>query len=302
MMNNSSQKEHLRTMRRIIPLFLITFLSFGCKSNRSNVEFADSEKTPLGLYYGMTDWYDQKVIYHDSVFDNIPGIRHQEYYNDLCVPEDSVLYRNCLGIYIDEEYPTKEIRENVFAFTDSIICNALSYHIDEDRLTHDLSQLETVEDFLNIWKPLYDHTGNVEFETPHLSEIKGIRVCVVSHKVATKNNYATYLMESSVDYHGSSGCPSEADYVTYDISSGNPLSIQEVLALYPVSDLEQKIRDAYVKAAEAVGFEPSDIMTGEKLLQEADGAAIINEGLLIYYRPYKIGCGAEGQYNLVLDL
>ena len=108
-------------------------------------------------------------------------------------------------------------------------------------------------------------------------------------------------MESSVDYHGSNGCPSEADYLTYEISSGDPLSIQEVLALYPVSNLMQKLRDAYVAAAKERNFEPSDSMTGEKLLQEADGAAIINEGLLIYYKPYKIGCGAEGQYNLVIN-
>ena len=288
-------------MNRINKILILSILTIGfiaCASKQNNF---NGEKTPLGLFYGMTDWYDKKEAYQDSVFDNIPGIRHQEFYTDLSIPEDSVRYRNSLGIYIDEEYPTKAVRERVFAFMDSIICQGLSYDIEKDSLSHDLSQLETADDFLNIWKAFYDNTGNVESETLHLPEIRGTRVCVVSHKVATKNNYATYLMESSVDYHGSNGCPSEADYLTYEISSGKPLSIQEVLAIYPVSNLMQKLRDAYVNAAKERNFEPSDSMTGEKLLQEADGTAIINEGLLIYYKPYKIGCGAEGQYNLVIN-
>ena len=31
-----------------------------------------------------------------------------------------------------------------------------------------------------------------------------------------------------------------------------------------------------------------------------NGRAMIREGLVIYYHPYEIGCGAEGQYNAVI--
>ena len=37
-----------------------------------------------------------------------------------------------------------------------------------------------------------------------------------------------------------------------------------------------------------------------KLLKAMNGCAMIREGLVIYYHPYKIGCGAEGQYNAVI--
>ena len=43
-------------------------------------------------------------------------------------------------------------------------------------------------------------------------------------------------------------------------------------------------------------------LTGKELIDCADGCAIVNEGVMFYYRPYSVGSGAEGEYNLVLDL
>lgn len=37
-----------------------------------------------------------------------------------------------------------------------------------------------------------------------------------------------------------------------------------------------------------------------KLLGDADGCALIREGLIIYYHPYNIGCGADGQFTAVI--
>lgn len=37
-----------------------------------------------------------------------------------------------------------------------------------------------------------------------------------------------------------------------------------------------------------------------KLLGDADGCALIREGLIIYYHPYHIGCGADGQFTAVI--
>ena len=36
------------------------------------------------------------------------------------------------------------------------------------------------------------------------------------------------------------------------------------------------------------------------LLNDRDGCALTPEGVVIYYHPYKIGCGAEGQYNALV--
>lgn len=289
-------------MAKIIPIFIFLFVAMGCKSSVPKADTIDKGKTPLDLFYGMSDWYDHKETYTDSILDNIPGLYHQEFRAVLSIPEDSVRYLNSLGVYVDEDYPSIAVRKNVLSHLDSLICLGISYDIEDD-LSHDLSKIESTEEFLDVWKDFYDNLKEkADSENQHSSfrEIPGTRVCVVSHKVASGNDRATYLMESSYDYHGSSGCPGEADYITYNISSGKPLSIDEVLKLYPVSNLEDKLRKAYIEAAKKNNFEPLESMTGQQLLQDADGAAIINEGLLIYYKPYKIGSGAEGQYNLIL--
>ncbi len=42
---------------------------------------------------------------------------------------------------------------------------------------------------------------------------------------------------------------------------------------------------------------PSDSLA---LLKAMNGCALIREGLIIYYYPYEIGCGADGQFNAVI--
>ncbi len=59
------------------------------------------------------------------------------------------------------------------------------------------------------------------------------------------------------------------------------------------------IRREYENEAKAKGFTPSNF-TESELLDKANGIAKINEGMILYFHPYNIGCGAEGQYNLVL--
>ena len=37
-----------------------------------------------------------------------------------------------------------------------------------------------------------------------------------------------------------------------------------------------------------------------ELLKAMNGCALIREGLIIYYHPYEIGCGADGQFNAII--
>ncbi len=56
----------------------------------------------------------------------------------------------------------------------------------------------------------------------------------------------------------------------------------------------------YCKEAATKGFTPGDI-TGEYLIEKANGIALVNERILFFFHPYNIGCGAEGQYNLIIN-
>ena len=103
----------------------------------------------------------------------------------------------------------------------------------------------------------------------------------------------------SVDYHSSCGCPSSADYYTINKQSGEIFNLSKFLAQFKRSDITALIRREYENEAKAKGFTPSNF-TGSELLDKANGIAKINEGMILYFHPYNIGCGAEGQYNLVL--
>ena len=66
--------------------------------------------------------------------------------------------------------------------------------------------------------------------------------------------------------------------------------------------MKKAVREQYEKAAASKGFEANDNYTGDKLISERDGIALLDEGVLIYFHPYKIGIGAEGQYNLIIPV
>lgn len=36
------------------------------------------------------------------------------------------------------------------------------------------------------------------------------------------------------------------------------------------------------------------------LLKQNDGCALVKEGVVVYYHPYNMGCGAEGQFNALV--
>lgn len=289
-------------MSKIFPIIILFLISCSIKNADYISQTIEGEKTPLDLYYGMADWYNEKPNYSDSILDNIPGLQHKEFLTDICIPEDSIFYRNSLGIYLDKDFPSLAVRRSVFTGLDTMICQGISYEIEMEKLSHDLSQVESTDDFFNIWAKYYDNNQDTtKYNKGGFLNTRGVRVCVVAHKVASSKDWATYMMESTVDYHYSSGCNSEADYFTFDIATGRPLSIEEVLKIYPIENLRDKLKEAYLISAKERTDYPNSSITGEQLLHEADGAAIINEGLLIYFKPYKIGCGAEDQYNLILN-
>ena len=77
------------------------------------------------------------------------------------------------------------------------------------------------------------------------------------------------------------------------------LTIPDVMAQYNRSDIEPLLADAY-KSEAALRDILDDRYSGEELIDQANGVAIINEGILFYFHPYTIGGGYEGQYNLII--
>lgn len=259
----------------------------------------------LGLCYGMEKNADGE--YMDSVLDAIPEITHKEFSSIWYIPSDSVRFEMTLGIYLDNEYPSDVVRETVFKKLNSIIPEGFTHDIDnrqESLLKSGVKTMQSVKSFLDGWGNLFNEVSKLNGYNPKFANypmIVGSRGCAVCHKIYEDTLWATYIIEMSVDYHSSCGGPSSADYYTINKQSGHILNLSEYQTLLKRSDVADLIRHEYENEAEAKGFTPSNY-AGNELIDKADGIAKLNEGMIIYFHPYNIGCGAEGQYNLILPI
>ena len=220
-------------------------------------------------------------------------------------------YRCTLGLYVDKDFPCQEAFKQVELGIDTLFTQSF-YYCDE---LEDIQQLcakrkgyapRNTQDILNRAKQIFDQfTRLMQPSKPDsaYNNYPESRVCIVAHKIYDQGDWVSYIIEFSFDYCGSNGCPSWADYITVNKKTGQRLTADDVVKKYGAGPVSKKLRKAFLKAK---GERNADLevqnYSGMELIELADGCAIVNEGLMFYYRPYNIGCGAEAEYNLVLNL
>ena len=301
-------KNTLREYLARVKMFIDNLTNNAPNFERQNIDFKipvkdDAHTNFLGLFYGMEKNSDGEFV--DPDLDIIPEITHKEFSSIWYKPIDSVRFEMTLGIYLDNRYPSDAVRETVFKKLNSIIPDGFSYDIDnkqESILKSGVETTQSVKSFLDGWGNLFNKVSRLNgygSKYANYPMIVGSRGCAVSHKIYEDSIWATYIIEMSVDYHSSCGCPSSADYYTINKQSGEIFNLSKFLTQSNRSDITTLIRREYENEAKAKGFTPSNF-TGRELLDKANGIAKINEGMILYFHPYNIGGGAEGQYNLVL--
>jgi len=125
----------------------------------------------------------------------------------------------------------------------------------------------------------------------------------VAHKIYDQGDQATYLVEMSWSYNGSNGCTSKANFYTINKETGEILTVDDLVKKYGEPTLTDKLWSAYQAEQSKRGYKNGQTSVSQnEILSKADGCAIINEGLMFYYLPYHIGSGADGEYNLVLQM
>lgn len=273
----------------------------------ANANTTQKDTLLLDLSYGMEQ--NEAEEYTDSVLDIIPGLIYREYSDIWKMPDDTITFTMSLGIYLDKEYPSDTVRETVFRKLNEVIPSGFYDGDLNERQTKALqsgvSSMKSADSYLNGWQKKYDKLTRLSgYGDEHADYFKIVdtRGCAVAHKVYEDSEWATYIIELSYSYHSSCGCPSWADYYTINKKTGKILTLSEFLEYCKRTDIESLLRNSYEHAATAIDFEPIEKLTGAKLLEEADGVALINDGALIYFHPYKIGCGGEGQYNLIIPV
>ena len=328
----------MRTGYLIVMLIVAALMQCGCNNvvagtkvqdNESTTEHEevmgyDSEKVTQGswmeLFLGMGQVEDEQekdgYTYHYECrvpeLEGIEGILSQEleatWYREGDGKPD--WYRCMLGLYVDKDFLCEPVFRQVELGIDTLLTQSFDYNDELEGLKKNLALRKgyapkSSQDILNRAKEIFNQftQKNHELKSDVVgNELFEARVCIVAHKIYDKGDWASYIIEFSFDYNGSCGCPSWADYITVNKKNGHRLTSGDLVKKYGLELVSANLREAYVKAK---GERNVDLevynLTGQELI-DADGCAIVNEGVMFYYRPYSVGCGAEGMYNLVLDL
>lgn len=240
------------------------------------------------------------------------GIARQEleatwYNND----DDPCRYRCTWGLYVDKDFPSDMVFRRVEIGIDTLLTQSFCYNEELNDVKQTFARRKgyvprKTQDILDRAKSLFEQFTRKKQPTKPEAEYRDYpeaRVCIVAHKIYDRDEWATYIIEFSFDYNGSNGCPSWADYITVNKKTGQSLTTDDIVKRYGAGQVSKNLRDAFVKAKDERNA-TLDVQnySGAELIDAADGCAIIDEGVMFYYRPYNIGCGAEGEFNLVLDL
>ena len=157
--------------------------------------------------------------------------------------------------------------------------------------TADISNKDIADYYLDSWKKQYDHYIIKPHEYGFLEQY-GLFVM----DVWKYNQYNTMWVYSWYD-HRSSGDNTQNSFYTVSLISGKVMTLKDIIDEKDFPKLEKLLKQKILRLVRQNGFE---FYGDEKpLLDQISGIALVKEGLIVYFHPYTIGCGAEGQYNVI---
>lgn len=224
--------------------------------------------------------------------------------------DEPARYRCMLGLYVDKDFPSEAVFRQVELGIDTLLTQSFIYNEELEDLKKNLALRKgyaprSSQDILDRAKQIFDlftqKNGQFKVDSATLNLFEA-RVCIVAHQIYAQGDWASYILEFSFDYNGSNGCPSWADYLTVNKKTGQRLTVADLVEKYGYARVCKDLRAAFVKAKHErnADLEVGNY-SGQELIDLADGCAVVNEGVMVYYRPYVVGCGAEGEFNLILD-
>ena len=223
----------------------------------------------------------------------IPGLKYRSYSNfcqkDTCdatrvvlavrCPEDSVLLQWASGRiaeYVERSITHDKVRK-AQAASSADICNQ---YIRQIRKKFDQFQC----------------AGESDHDVPNEQFGYLLTDCWKTER------YCTFYESTWYDWM-SCGDNTTESYYSVDVKTGQAATITDFVQEKDLPRLA-KLMMKYLKNFKGElwyhpDFEwvPTDPL---ELLKSMNGCALIREGLIIYYHPYEIGCGADGQFNAII--
>lgn len=115
-------------------------------------------------------------------------------------------------------------------------------------------------------------------------------------------NTQKYFTIEELTWATGCGNTEKLSWRTIDKNTGKELTIKDIIKQKHLGLFYERML-AHLCNREGLfsSFYSEDFTVRSKVIRtQFDGIAIVPEGVVVYYHPYKIGCGAEGQYNSLI--
>ena len=162
-----------------------------------------------------------------------------------------------------------------------------------------VSDKQIVDFYLKDWRKDYDLYLNHQLICQHISDCaksptEQFGLFIVD--VWKHRNYYTMCVHNWYDML-SCGCNSRTSFYTISCTNGKVLKLRDIISPKDRSKIEPLLRRklAWIRYKSG-NYYMQDI----SYIDNISGVAFVEEGLLVYFLPYTIGYGYEGQYNIVL--
>lgn len=270
-------------------IFIIIVLLAACKSNTQQEDNDQSENMTtidgMDSLYGIWGKVDARSFDNASDLPDIPNLYHNTAMGyceaDTCWAERLLLALRCpeeeVLLQWMEQHVNKACHESL---------NGYQFAEKEPlpHLSHIKNAKQICDHYVRETKLRYDskpcNMNSEEHGVP--LEQNGIIIT----DVWQKGDICTFFESRWFDFL-SCGDNTRKSYYSVDRKTGKVLGVKDLIEIPDTSALGTLIY-------EQLGEIPLE--SHEELVSKMDGCALIKEGLIIYYHPYHLGCGASGHF------
>ena len=253
-------------------------------------------------FFGKIGYMDRAFQEDTLVFPPIEGLIHNSVFvmcpKDTCFAERAVLALRCPPIQPLLDWVADTV--NTFANKCPIGNGLLTYN--EKQLDIPKKHFKTVKDISDYYighlQHAYDSwhcTGKGDHN--RMNEQDGLLLADCWNR---GNLYTFYR----IDWYDWLSCGNNVreSWWTVNASTGNLMSIDDLVLPEMKDSLSTLMMPRLIngKGELLVRLHFSYTLEDKEVLHKADGCALIPEGLVIYYYPYNLGCGADGEFEAVI--
>ena len=296
-------------------LILLLFASCGprktAKSLSENIAYLEEEEAVVQdsvstaykyIFFGKLGFMERSFQEDTLVFPPIEGLVHRSAYamcpKDTCFAEYAVLALRCPPI----QPLLNWVADTVSAFVHECpIGNGLSIYNNGELsipAKHLKSDREICDYYIGQLNHVYDNwhcTGEGDHDV--INEQAGLLLA------DCWNNGSLYTFHR-MDWYDwlSCGNNTRESWWTVNAKTGKLLSLDDMVRQEKKDSLSNLMMAQLVNGRGELYAEQYAEASRNKLevLSRADGSALISDGLVIYFYPYKLSFGADGQYKAVI--